>query len=88
MAGAMSLVSSVLDFPLFKRREEKERFLLVLGLLTARSITLAKAAEFMDMSRDEFGTVLRSLGAQYSFLDEDEAARELETAKRLGGALR
>lgn len=88
MDGAMSLVSSVIDFPLFKRREEKERFLLVLGLLTVRSITLAKAAELMGMSRDEFSAVLRSLGVQYSFLDEDEAARELETAKRLGGALR
>ena len=60
----------------------------MLGLLTTRSITLAKAAELMDTSRDEFSAVLRSLGVQYSYLDEGESARGLDAAKRLVGMLR
>ncbi len=84
----MSLVGSVMDFPLFSNREKKEAFLLVLGLLVTRSISLAKGAELLDMSREEFSIVLRSIGVPYSYLDEDEAAREIEAAKSLAGQLR
>lgn len=78
----MSLASVVDEFPLFKGREEKERFLLVLGLLASRTITLAKAAEVLGMSRLEFSAVLRSIGFKYSYLDEDEARKEVESVKR------
>ena len=40
----MSLISVVDEFPLFREREEKKRFLLVLGLLASRTVTLGKAA--------------------------------------------
>lgn len=79
----MSLASVVDDFPLFERREEKERFLLALGLLASRSITLAKAAELSGMSRLEFSAVLRSVGFKYSYLDEGEALKELGVAEEL-----
>ena len=44
MVFSVSLTSVVDEFPLFREREEKERFLLVLGLLASRTVTLGKAA--------------------------------------------
>lgn len=79
----MSLDSVVDDFPLFERREEKERFLLALGLLASRSVTLAKAAELSGMSRLEFSAVLRSIGFRYSYLDDDDALKEAGAAEEL-----
>ena len=79
----MSLANVVDEFPLFKRRGEKERFLLVLGLLVTRAITLAKAAEVLGMSRLEFSAVLRTIGFKYSYLDEEEAIKEVEAAEEL-----
>jgi predicted HTH domain antitoxin len=81
----MSLSSSVEDFPLFEKREEKERFLLTLGLLASRSITLAKAAELAGMSRTSFSALLRGVGFRYSYLDTDEASEELDTSKEVAG---
>lgn len=79
----MSLESVVDEFPLFNQREEKERFLVVLGLLASRSVTLGKAAEIMAMSRPAFSTLLKSVGFKYSYLDDEEAKRELKAAKSL-----
>jgi len=79
----VSLASVVDEFPLFKGRGEKERFLLVLGLLASRTITLAKAAEVLGMSRLEFSAVLRTIGFKYSYLDEEEARKEVEAVKEL-----
>ena len=79
----MSLANVVDEFPLFKRRREKERFLLVLGLLASRTITLAKAAEVLGMSRLEFSAVLRTIGFRYSYLDEEEACKEMKAAEEL-----
>lgn len=73
------------DFPLFEKREDKERFLLALGLLASRSVTLAKAAELVGMSRSEFSAVLRSVGFRYSYLDEDEALEEIDAAGEVMG---
>jgi len=79
----MSLTSVVDEFPLFGGRAEKERFLLVLGLVASRTISLAKAAEVLGMSRFEFSAVLRSIGFSYSYLDEDEAREEVGFSKKL-----
>ena len=73
------------DFPLFEKREDKERFLIALGLLASRSVTLAKAAELVGMSRSEFSAVLRSVGFRYSYLDEDEALEEIDAAGEVVG---
>lgn len=81
----MSLSSSVEDFPLFEKREDKERFLIALGLLASRSVTLAKAAELVGMSRSEFSALLRSVGFRYSYLDEDEALEEIGAAGEVAG---
>lgn len=79
----MSLTSVVNEFPLFKGREEKERFLLILGLLVSRTISVAKAAEVLGMSRSEFSAVLRTIGFKYGYLDEEEAKAEVDAGKKL-----
>lgn len=78
-----ALTKAVEEFPLFKGRKEKERFLVALGLLTSRTVTLAKAAEVAGLSRIEFSSVLKALGVEFSYLDEEEAKLEAEAAKSL-----
>jgi len=77
----VSLASVLDEFPLFRERKEKERFLVVLGLLASRTVTLAKAAEVFGMSCVEFSAVLRSIGFRYSYLDE--ALKEVDASKEL-----
>ena len=79
----MSLESVVEGFPLFNEREEKERFLLVLGLLASRTVTLAKAAEILGMSRSEFTALLKTIGFKYSYLDSKEVKEEVKASKSL-----
>jgi predicted HTH domain antitoxin len=79
----VSLESVVDEFPLFNERVEKERFLLVLGLLASRTVTLGKAAEVMGMPLQEFSTLLRTIGFKYSYLDEKELKKELKASKSL-----
>lgn len=78
----MSLTGVVDEFPLFSEREEKERFLLVLGLLASRTVTLEKAAEVLGMSRVEFSAVLRTIGFKYSYLDQEELRKEANSSKK------
>ena len=80
---SVSLESVVDEFPLFNEREEKERFLLVLGLLASRTVTLEKAAEVMCMTLTEFSALLRSIGFKYSYLDEKELRKEAKASKSL-----
>jgi predicted HTH domain antitoxin len=79
----VSLESVVEDFPLFSERQEKERFLLVLGLLASRTVTLAKAAEILGMSRLEFSSLLKTIGFKYSYIDEKESREEAKASKNL-----
>lgn len=71
------------NFPLFKEYSEKEKFFKVLGLLIARQISLAKAAELLDMQRNDFILLLDRLKIEYSYLDEEEINKEKETVNRL-----
>ena len=77
----MSLTSVVDEFPLFEEREKKERFLVVLGLLASRTVTLDKAAEVLGMSRTEFSAVLKTIGFKYSYLDKEEIKKEIVASK-------
>lgn len=78
----VSLTSVVDEFPLFSEREEKERFLLVLGLLASQTVTLNKAAEVLGMSRAEFSALLRTIGFKYNYLDEEELKKEAKISKK------
>jgi predicted HTH domain antitoxin len=79
----MSLESVVDEFPLFGEREEKERFLMVLGLLASRTVTLSKAAQVMGMPLPEFSALLQTIGFKYSYLDGNEAKKEKQASKTL-----
>lgn len=56
---------------------------MVLGLFASRTVTLVKAAEVLGMSRLEFSALLRSIGFKYSYLDEEEARKEVNAGKGL-----
>jgi predicted HTH domain antitoxin len=79
----MSLEHVVDEFPLFNGREEKERFLVLLGLLASRTVSLSKAAEIMDMPLPEFSALLRTIGFKYNYLDEGEIKKEAKASKSL-----
>jgi predicted HTH domain antitoxin len=79
----VSLESVVDEFPLFNGRGEKERFLVVLGLLASRTVTLSKAAEVMGMSLPEFSALLRTINFKYSYLDQQEMKKEATASKIL-----
>jgi len=64
-------------------REKKEKFFTVLGLLFTKQVTLAKAAELLDMSREELSALLKNLGLEYSYLSKDEVQQEKKAAESL-----
>lgn len=70
-------------FPLFEKYEEKENFFTVPGLLFTRQVTLAKAAELLEISRDVLSKILRLMGLEYSYLTEEEAHRERAASEEL-----
>lgn len=78
----------VAKFPLFKDYEQKGRFFTVVGLLFSRQVTLSKAAELLNMDRDEFSVILKNMGLNYSYLTENEAEKELKAAKTLTSSLK
>ena len=53
------------EVPFFHDEKTKEKFLLVLGALSARLISLKKAAEIMEM-----------LGFEFSYLEESDIGLE------------
>jgi predicted HTH domain antitoxin len=70
--GGKMLESIAREIPLFKKREQKQTFLEVMGALSLRLISLAKAAEIMEMEKDQFLNLLDSYGFEFSFLDESD----------------
>ncbi len=79
----MDIDGTIVRFPLFKDYKRKERFFTVLGMLYSRQITLSKAAESLNMDRDEFSAILKNMNLEYSYLTEDEAIKELKSAEEL-----
>jgi len=70
-------------FPLFEKYEEKERFFMVVGMLFTRQITLAKAAELLEMRRDDFSKLLKLMGLEYSYMSEEEIEQEKKISETL-----
>ena len=64
------------EIQLFKTVEKKEEFLFVLGALTARLISLKKAAEFLSLELEAFLQILDLMGIEFSYLTEDDLATE------------
>ncbi len=66
------------ELPFFKQVGEKQKFLEVIGALSLRLISLAKASEIMGMSTEKFLTLLDTYGYEFTFLDADDIAIERE----------
>ena len=54
-----------------------------MGMLFTRQITLAKAAELLEMARDDFSRVLKLMGLEYSYLSEEEIEQEKKISETL-----
>ena len=70
--GGKMLESIAQEIPLFKKLDQKQRFLEVVGALSLRLISLAKGAEIMEMERDKLLNLLENYGCGFSFLDESD----------------
>jgi len=73
---ASVLEAVVNEVPLFRKREEKERLLIVISALKLRLVSLAKASEIMNMTRTGFLELLKALGIDYSYLSENDIEME------------
>ncbi len=70
-------------FSLFDSYKKKETFFTVIGLLFFFYFTLARAAELLEMSREEFSRILKLIGLEYSYLTQDEVLREKKASESL-----
>jgi predicted HTH domain antitoxin len=62
------------EIQLFNTLEQKENFLIVLGALTARLISLKKASEILNLEPEAFLQILDLMGIEFSYLTEDDIA--------------
>ena len=71
----MEIIDAV---PIFKEKEKKNNFLLVVGALSLKLISLRKAAEIMDIDENSLIQLLDSVGYNFSYLEEEDVAIEKE----------
>lgn len=64
------------EVQLFNTLEQKENFLFILGALTARLISLKKAAETLNLEPETFIKILELMGIEFSYLTEEDIATE------------
>lgn len=62
--------------PLFRNIEDKEKFLVVVSALKLRLVSLARASEIMNMTKDGFLELLEALDIDYSYLTESDIEME------------
>jgi len=62
--------------PLFKKKEDKEKLLVVVSALKLRLLSLAKASEIMNMTKTGFLELLEALDIDYSYLSENDIEME------------
>lgn len=64
------------EVQLFNTLEQKENFLFLLGALTARLISLKKAAEILNLDPETFLKILELMSIDFSYLSEADIATE------------
>ena len=64
------------EVQLFNTLERKENFLCTLGALTARIISLKKAAEVLDLDPETLGKILELMGIEFSYLTDADVTTE------------
>lgn len=72
MLDSNTLKSITSEIQLFQDIKTKENFLLILGALTARIISLKKAAEIMEMEVDFLLKLLDLMGIDFSYLSIED----------------
>ena len=77
-SGGKMLEYIAQEVPLFKSIEMKQQFVEVMGALSLRLISLAKAAEMMEMEKDQFLNIIENYGYEFSFLDQSDIEIERE----------
>jgi hypothetical protein len=60
----------------FHDEKTKEKFLLVLGALSARLISLKKAAEIMELEETTLLEIMEMLGLEFSYLEQSDIRLE------------
>lgn len=76
MISTIALQNIADSLPIFTEAEQKETFLFVLGALTARVISLRKAAEVMNLDEEGLLQILDLLGIEFSYLGDEDIERE------------
>ena len=61
---------------IFPDVEQKERFLFIVGALTARVISLKKAAEVMELEVEVLLQLLETMNIDFSYLTNEDIALE------------
>ena len=64
------------EVQLFNTLEQKENFLFTLGALTAKLISLKKAAETLNLEPETFMKILELMGIEFFYLNEKDIADE------------
>ncbi len=64
------------ELTIFQNLEQKENFLFILGALSARIISLRKAAEIMELDTEVFLKLLELAGIEFSYLLSEDLAIE------------
>lgn len=64
------------EVQLFNTLEQKSNFLFLLGALTARLISLKKAAELLNLDAETLLKILELMGIDFSYLTEADIAQE------------
>lgn len=64
------------EVPFFHDEKTKEGFLLVLGALSARIISLRKAAAIMELEEATLLEMMEMLGFEFSYLAESDIGLE------------
>jgi predicted HTH domain antitoxin len=66
----------IMQVPFFSTTEEKKLFLVVLGAVTARFISLSKGAELLNLERVSFLELLSAMNVSFSYLDVSDIVAE------------
>ncbi len=77
MTATTNLQEIAAALPILNEPEQKERFLFVLGALTAKIISLRKAAEVINLNEDALLQTLDLLGIDFSYLSEEDIEQEM-----------
>ena len=64
------------EVPFFHDEKTKEKFPLVLGALSARLISLKKAAEIMELEETTLLEIMEMLGLEFSYLEQSDIRLE------------